>query len=597
VVLDVDEFDWATPGNGILIWHIDEKIINQNLAANKINVGKNRGVDLEEADGIQDIGEEFQTIFGDIVIAEGEEFDFWYSNNSSELYQNKFSNDTKPNTNLNSGANSLISFSNFSEIGNEMSFSVSFGSENINPLIRMEGFGEHESLKLSNNIDPFKSFSVQETGLTINFASLLIPNFTDVEFALVENNESELAIGSKDSLLKLFYFGNENTTQIVNIGAKCSAPIVVNQLNENESIIYVGLENGTIKTYRNNIVLNSAPILEETIQLFNSTLSQIAILDNELAASSLNKIKFVNGSEIIFPAEVKNFILTKNNSNEFVLVVLTFGNEIYTYKKEDQQTVKIYSGNYEIESIAVGDLKKSGENFIVFNEGNFIQVINFLGTQANNFPFHIDGFNFTGTPNIADLDNDGFADIISLNDNGDIYSVSGNTGKLISGFPISIGGNVGRLNTIVKRENDLLFSATSSDNEIFYWSFNSSGNVQWGSKFGNNLNSSSINSASDENFISTFFPQNRTYNWPNPVYGNETYIRTYVSEDSKVNIKIFDLAGDLVDESSFNAIGGLDTEIAWNVTNIQSGAYLAHLEATSNSGKSESKIIKIAIVK
>ncbi|MCB0752868.1 MAG: hypothetical protein KDC52_15460, partial [Ignavibacteriae bacterium] len=58
VILDVDEFDWATPGNGILIWHIDEKIINENLAANRINVGTNRGVDLEEADGIQDIGEE-----------------------------------------------------------------------------------------------------------------------------------------------------------------------------------------------------------------------------------------------------------------------------------------------------------------------------------------------------------------------------------------------------------------------------------------------------------------------------------------------------------------------------------------------------------
>ena len=34
VVLDVDEFDWAVPGNGILIWHIDEKIANdENIAS------------------------------------------------------------------------------------------------------------------------------------------------------------------------------------------------------------------------------------------------------------------------------------------------------------------------------------------------------------------------------------------------------------------------------------------------------------------------------------------------------------------------------------------------------------------------------------
>ncbi|MCP4975198.1 MAG: hypothetical protein GY931_03470, partial [Maribacter sp.] len=80
VVLNVDEFDWAVPGNGILIWHIDESIIDQNLNENKINADKNRrGIDLEEADGIQDIGEEFQTIFGDIIIAEGEENDLWFA--------------------------------------------------------------------------------------------------------------------------------------------------------------------------------------------------------------------------------------------------------------------------------------------------------------------------------------------------------------------------------------------------------------------------------------------------------------------------------------------------------------------------------------
>jgi len=29
VVIDVDEYDWAIPGNGIVIWHIDENIINE----------------------------------------------------------------------------------------------------------------------------------------------------------------------------------------------------------------------------------------------------------------------------------------------------------------------------------------------------------------------------------------------------------------------------------------------------------------------------------------------------------------------------------------------------------------------------------------
>jgi M6 family metalloprotease-like protein len=86
VILDVDEFDWAVPGSGIVIWHIDENIINEKLADNKINTDKDRrGVDVEEADGVQDIGEEFQTIFGDVVLGEGTDQDLWYSSNPAEL--------------------------------------------------------------------------------------------------------------------------------------------------------------------------------------------------------------------------------------------------------------------------------------------------------------------------------------------------------------------------------------------------------------------------------------------------------------------------------------------------------------------------------
>jgi len=43
----------------------------------------------------------------------------------------------------------------------------------------------------------------------------------------------------------------------------------------------------------------------------------------------------------------------------------------------------------------------------------------------------------------------------------------------------------------------------------------------------------------------------------------------YVDEDSKINIKIFDLAGDFVDELNDNAQGGMDNETVWNVSNIQ----------------------------
>jgi hypothetical protein len=64
-----------------------------------------------------------------------------------------------------------------------------------------------------------------------------------------------------------------------------------------------------------------------------------------------------------------------------------------------------------------------------------------------------------------------------------------------------------------------------------------------------------------------------------------------------VAVKIFDLAGDLVAELKDRAIGGFDNEIVWDVSNIQSGVYFAHLNVISAGGSEDYKIIKIAVIK
>ena len=80
------------------------------------------------------------------------------------------------------------------------------------------------------------------------------------------------------------------------------------------------------------------------------------------------------------------------------------------------------------------------------------------------------------------------------------------------------------------------------------------------------------------------------------MYDGVTYIRFFVAEDADVTVKIYDLGGDKVDELHARALGGIDNEIAWDVSGIQSDIYLAKVEATANGKKGE-KIIKIAVVR
>ena len=95
---------------------------------------------------------------------------------------------------------------------------------------------------------------------------------------------------------------------------------------------------------------------------------------------------------------------------------------------------------------------------------------------------------------------------------------------------------------------------------------------------------------------SDFLPASRVYNWPNTVYGTHTQIRYYTPEDASISIKIFDLAGLKIAELKSLSKGGLDGEVTWDVSSVQSGVYLARVEATGNS-RSQVAVVKIAIVK
>ena len=120
-VIDVDELDWSLPGaigylGGLLIWHIDETVIVNNIATNTINADPtHRGVNLEEADGSQDIGQTYGLLDPGSGSEDGSPLDFWFKSNNSPVYQNEFGETTHPNSLSNSGALSHITLNNFTD--------------------------------------------------------------------------------------------------------------------------------------------------------------------------------------------------------------------------------------------------------------------------------------------------------------------------------------------------------------------------------------------------------------------------------------------------------------------------------------------------
>ena len=77
-----------------------------------------------------------------------------------------------------------------------------------------------------------------------------------------------------------------------------------------------------------------------------------------------------------------------------------------------------------------------------------------------------------------------------------------------------------------------------------------------------------------------------------------TTIRYELNSVSDVTIDIYDLAGEKIDELIGTGLASTPNEVVWNIDGIESGVYLARIQATSNENSSTAeKIIKIAVMK
>jgi len=145
VITDVEDLDWSLPGGvdqegeffdgGALIWHIDEAVISQTIGTNRVNADPDRrGVDLEEADGSQDIGEQYEFLQPGSGSEEGTPLDFWYEGNSSPVNRNEFSPGTFPDSRSSLKANSLVTIRDFSGRSPRMTARVVRGSSEVSSL-------------------------------------------------------------------------------------------------------------------------------------------------------------------------------------------------------------------------------------------------------------------------------------------------------------------------------------------------------------------------------------------------------------------------------------------------------------------------------
>ena len=84
-------------------------------------------------------------------------------------------------------------------------------------------------------------------------------------------------------------------------------------------------------------------------------------------------------------------------------------------------------------------------------------------------------------------------------------------------------------------------------------------------------------------------------NYPNP-FNPETEIKYYIPKDSKINIKVYDVTGKIIDElvNEYKTIGS--HSVHFNSSNLSSGIYYYQIIAFDNYGNETIKISRKMIL-
>jgi M6 family metalloprotease-like protein len=411
VLVNVDDFESSLPcdysSGGLAIWHIDERKITETEEYNSINVGFPKGIDLEEADGIQDFEKGIYKVQNWDAASFGSPLDVF----SSEGFNSEFSPTTEPSTHDNFGNWSGITVSNISSPDTLMYFDVSFYRSLTNFPKKFEG-----------NIDVI---SPQNVGSTIYIGDMwggvYSVNPDDTLFRMAE---------SEDSLYQ---------------DSTWTSPLITDITGDGNYEIFDMTINGKVFLYS----LSS-----------DSLLDSLSVTGNIYGNASAADLLPEGGKEVLFGTSASELHMLRWDddslveANGFPLYVgdwlvatpLVIGKSIYILPADGTLLKISAAGNiiwrsgeenvsYSLSSPVAGDIDRDGIKEILCSAGS--KTIFAVDTTGEiEWTKDLPAKTYFSTPALGDIDGDGYLDVI-LADSANIFALNRN-GFLLDNFPIKI---------------------------------------------------------------------------------------------------------------------------------------------------------------
>jgi len=656
VPVRIEDHSFDLPASGMLIWHVDEGVIRDRLAEDKLQVDRyHRAVSLEEADGTEDIGEEYAFL----QVGDGAEYgvreDAWYQDNTiwkkaNNAYNVAFGPETTPSTVSNSGGASHLIITSFSEISDTMTAGVYstwiqgdfpnslpwsvptnvdmiFGDLNGDTFDELIVYGENGT---------FWAFDSSGTSLSDwpnPYYQLADPDSFLVRIADMNNDiNDELLIIRDREILAVSYEPNAH------VGIHTS--IFVDALGPNSATILAPADE------------NSSPVIAALYHSANDP-SKLVLQDSNFGAGA-------------------SYIIDQNSNGTLVQI-----------GDEWSRTVAVVFENGVINIVTVGDLDFTSTSAPSLSNGEKVlepvsadfdgdgnpdiaakttlgDLIYWWGSDSFSSPQRVTPYEIPGRLRIADIDRDGLPEVTTLIKDGSEFVGIEPSGVWSEGTPIKLTPSQGKIrgsNILADFFGDdaieLLADAYRDTNEAFIIGFDLESNrplenfpLDYGYHDGVGIAVLSIGQMDSDNSLEVAVASNsvdstgsiRVYNisalatrtpvihwgnknrdrfhsrhdggdytssgttagvnfdnayiWPSPVKQDIAYLRFTSYSAGKAELAIYDLIGRRVFESNHSFTGTGDVEIPVDVSDLPSGVYVARIEAAGTH-----KLIRFGVVK
>ena len=547
VVTKINNYNMGMPASGFLIWHIDESRISRNINSYKINYDKlAKGIDLEEADGAQDIGYVSNLLTDP---SSGYWGDMWFNSNNQYFRSNtinnlEFSNYTFPNTQTNDYYISSIRLDNFSKPDTSSSFDLSYSSN------RKFFTEKNKSILFQWDVDNDGILDFIGSGDSLWWSKdLEILN----QFKKTLSDDVQLCVVKKSEPLSLALIERTRTTYIVswyNFDSKIENFIKSwdVEIASNDEIILLGAEGGII-------------YIEQSHQFFKIDTNGALRLQS---APELTEFYGPDSSKINLSVDnLMNYnFLPKNNS-------------------------------FKSFSLADLDLDNSIDIIGIDTTGNIYAFdINFK--KKNGFPVAASAL---GTVLVSDITGDIYPEIIFEQIDRSMIVMDYN-GREVSSSSLPVNSHLQSIGVYKNKKAIIL----SNHLEFFKESKGSVVYNEWTYQYGSPDFSRSVKINISGNVdIAKLLNKDLTYAYPNPSYGENITIRLNVGKYETIEVDIYDIAG--FKETSLSKLpsensSGFESvvEIPWNIQSVESGIYFAKVKVYGKTGFDQ-KLIKMSVIK